>query len=98
MNRNVEWLEEHSAASLRRLLPRIEARFKAQTDAVEWDAYVARLKHHFPRLFVHLHALNVSDRQVNVVSNHFIEMSFVTALHKRRIINVSMLISTVKRI
>ena len=57
MNSNVKWLEEHSASSLRRLLPRIEARFKAQTDAVEWDAYVARLQHHFPRLFAHLHTL-----------------------------------------
>ena len=57
MNRNVEWLEEHSSASLRRLLPRMEARFKAQTEIVEWDAYVARLQRHFPRLFVHLHAL-----------------------------------------
>ena len=38
-----EWLKEHSAASLRRLLPRIEARFKAQTDEAEWDAYVGRL-------------------------------------------------------
>ena len=57
MNSNVKWLEEHSASSLRRLLPRIEARFKAQTDAVEWDAYVARLQRHFPRLFAHLHML-----------------------------------------
>ena len=38
MNHNVEWLEEHSTASLRRLLPRMEARFKAQTEIVEWDA------------------------------------------------------------
>ena len=57
MSHNVEWLEEHSAASLRRLLPRIEARFKAHTEAVEWDAYLTRLQRHFPRLFKHLHAL-----------------------------------------
>ncbi len=28
VNSNLEWLEEHSAASLRRLLPRIEARWQ----------------------------------------------------------------------
>ncbi len=57
MNSNPEWLEEHSAASLRRLLPRIEARFRAQTSEVEWGAYVDRLQRHFPRLFSHLYAL-----------------------------------------
>ncbi len=58
MNHDTEWLNEHGAASLKRLLPRIEARFKAQTDAVEWEAYLARLQRHFPRLFEHLHALH----------------------------------------
>ena len=58
MNHDTEWLSEHGAASLKRLLPRIEARFKAQTDAVEWEAYLARLQRHFPRLFEHLHALH----------------------------------------
>jgi len=39
MKRNVEWLEEHSAASLRRLLPRIEARFKARPGFRVTDMY-----------------------------------------------------------
>jgi amylosucrase len=51
------WLKEHAESSLRRLLPRIEARFGKETEAAEWDAYVARLKAHFPRLFANLHAL-----------------------------------------
>jgi len=51
------WLKEHAESSLRRLLPRIEARFGKKTEAAEWDAYEARLKTHFPRLFANLHAL-----------------------------------------
>jgi amylosucrase len=51
------WLKEHAESSLRRLLPRIEARFGKETEPAEWDAYLARLKTHFPRLFANLHAL-----------------------------------------
>lgn len=46
-----------SSTSLRRLLPRIEARFKDRTDPAEWDAYLSRLQRNFPRLFDRLHAL-----------------------------------------
>ncbi|MGD2112698.1 MAG: alpha-amylase family protein [Gammaproteobacteria bacterium] len=52
-----DWLEEHSAIALRRLFPRIENRFKARTEAVEWEAYTQRIKRHFPRLFERLHRL-----------------------------------------
>ncbi|HKJ89320.1 MAG TPA: amylosucrase, partial [Gammaproteobacteria bacterium] len=52
-----EWVAEHSASSLRRLMPRIEARFKDRTDPAEWEAYVERLTRHFPRLFQLLHSL-----------------------------------------
>ncbi len=51
------WLDRESAASLRRLLPRIENRFRERTDPAEWEAYGARLTRHFPRLFARLHAL-----------------------------------------
>ena len=51
------WLEEQSASSLKRLLPRIEARFKEMTGPVEWEAYAGRMERHFARLFKHLHAL-----------------------------------------
>ena len=51
------WLDEESDSSLRRLLPRIESRFKSETDPVEWGMYVSRLKKHFPRLFKLLHEL-----------------------------------------
>ncbi len=57
MQQDDRWMEEHSASSLRRLLPRMEARFREQTEPVEWEAYVNRLTRHFPRLFARLHAL-----------------------------------------
>lgn len=57
MATNLDWNREHSANALKRLLPRIEARFKDQTDAAEWEAYTRRLQKHFPRLFERLHAL-----------------------------------------
>lgn len=61
MQRDPQWMEEHSASSLERLLPRIEARFKPQTEPSEWEAYVDRLERHFLRLFSRLHALYGSD-------------------------------------
>lgn len=51
------WVERESSASLRRLMPRLEARFEGRIDAAEWDAYVERLRRHFPRLFGRLHGL-----------------------------------------
>jgi amylosucrase len=57
MSKQTDVLSGHAASSLRRLLPRIEARFQKDSDPVEWEAFVARLKTHFPRLFAHLHAL-----------------------------------------
>ncbi len=51
------WLEEQSLRSLKRLLPRIEARFAPRTDPAEWEAYSERLKRHFPQLFKRLFAL-----------------------------------------
>ena len=57
MDRNAAWMSHETASSLKRLLPRIEARFSDRTDPAEWEAYVARLKRHFPRLFERLFAL-----------------------------------------
>jgi len=57
MGHNPDWHEEQSAFSLRRLLPRLEARFQERAEPVEWEAYVHRMKRHFPRLFARLHAL-----------------------------------------
>jgi amylosucrase len=51
------WNEREAKASLARLLPRIEARFRGQTDPAEWEAYLDRLRRHFPRVFAGLHAL-----------------------------------------
>jgi amylosucrase/maltose alpha-D-glucosyltransferase/alpha-amylase len=51
------WLREHGESSLRRLMPRIEARFAGAADAPEWEAYLGRLRRHFPQLFSRLHAL-----------------------------------------
>ena len=57
MQQDPQGTEERAVTSLKRLLPRIEARFKAQTEAAEWDAYIERLKRHFPRLFARLFML-----------------------------------------
>ncbi len=50
-------MAQETRSSLNRLLPRIEARFQDKTDPAEWEAYLARLKRHFPRLFEKLFAL-----------------------------------------
>jgi amylosucrase len=51
------WLAKHSASTLARLMPRLEARFKAQVEEGEWQGYVQRIRTHFPRLFGLLHRL-----------------------------------------
>lgn len=56
-NQNPEWVRRESETSLRRLLPRLEARFQGKTDPAEWEGYIDRLRRHFPRLFERLHAL-----------------------------------------
>ncbi len=45
------WTERESAASLARLLPRLTARFADQVDPGEWEAFVQRIRDHFPRMF-----------------------------------------------
>jgi amylosucrase/maltose alpha-D-glucosyltransferase/alpha-amylase len=57
MNRDDKWLDEQAASSLKRLLPRLDARFRERVDDAEWHGYVARLRRHFQRLFAHLFAL-----------------------------------------
>jgi amylosucrase/maltose alpha-D-glucosyltransferase/alpha-amylase len=56
-NTEKQWHPEHAEESLRRLLPRIEARFNGQTEAAEWEAYIDRFRAHFPRLFASLYSL-----------------------------------------
>ncbi|MGD2136951.1 MAG: alpha-amylase family protein [Gammaproteobacteria bacterium] len=56
-----DWVDEQSALALKRLFPRIEARFRGATEEVEWEAYTARLRRHFPRLFERLHGLYGKD-------------------------------------
>ncbi len=51
------WMEKESRSSLRRLLPRIEARFAQRAEPDDWNAYVHRLEKHFPQLFSRLHPL-----------------------------------------
>jgi len=55
------WVDEQGAIAMRRLFPRIESRFRERTEAVEWEAYTARLRRHFPRLFERLHGLYGDD-------------------------------------
>jgi amylosucrase len=54
---DTEWHQWHAAASLKRLLPRLEARFAGQVDADEWQGYLQRLQEHFPKLFRCLHQI-----------------------------------------
>ena len=61
IGKSASWLGRESNASLRRLLPRLEAKYRDQTDPAEWDVYIGRLTRHFPRLFERLHALYGSD-------------------------------------
>lgn len=57
LDKNSAWIQRESESSMARLLPRIESRFRMQTDAVEWEMYLSRLKRHFPRLFTQLFRL-----------------------------------------
>ncbi|MCP3870542.1 MAG: amylosucrase [Gammaproteobacteria bacterium] len=52
-----DWLNRESALSLARLLPRLEKRYLPRTDEAEWQAFLARVNRHFPRLFLLLHRL-----------------------------------------
>jgi amylosucrase len=61
IGKNASWFGKESSASLRRLLPRLEAKYKDKTESAEWDVYIGRLKRHFPRLFERLHALYGAD-------------------------------------
>ncbi len=45
------WLNQQATRSLDRLLPRLDARFAAQTDPADWTAFRTRLERHFPALF-----------------------------------------------
>jgi amylosucrase/maltose alpha-D-glucosyltransferase/alpha-amylase len=51
------WVREQADRSLARLLPRLEQRFSAAVDEVEWLGYRERLERHFPRLFKRLYGL-----------------------------------------
>ena len=51
------WLVDAADTALRRLLPRLEARFREGVDDDDWEGYVARVERHFIRLFARLHAL-----------------------------------------
>jgi amylosucrase len=59
--KDTSWFGKESTASLRRLLPRLEEKFRDRTDQAEWDVYIGRLKRHFPRLFGRMHALYAAD-------------------------------------
>ena len=54
---DTDWHRHHAAASLKRLLPRLEARFAGQVDVDEWQGYLQRLQEHFPALFRCLHQI-----------------------------------------
>ena len=51
------WHQKQANASLKRLLPRLEARFNQQVDTDAWQGFLQRLHAHFPKLFACLHQL-----------------------------------------
>jgi amylosucrase len=46
-----------ASKALARLLPRLEERFASRSEPADWDAYVRRLRLHFPALFDRLYQL-----------------------------------------
>lgn len=52
-----DWYRQQAAASLKRLLPRLEARFASQVEADEWEGFLQRLQEHFYQLFTCLYQL-----------------------------------------
>ena len=54
---DIDETRKHADASLRRLLPRLEARFAASVNQDDWQGYEFRLRAHFPRLFNGLHRI-----------------------------------------
>jgi amylosucrase/maltose alpha-D-glucosyltransferase/alpha-amylase len=52
-----DWTGQQAALSLKRLLPRLEARYQSQTEPSEWHGYRERLHRYFPRLFERMHRL-----------------------------------------
>ena len=51
------WLEREARISLKRLLPRLTARFAEAAGAEAWATFTRRLEAHWPRLFGCLHAV-----------------------------------------
>jgi len=54
---NQNWAGRQAATSLSRLMPRLEARYAAQTEPSEWHGFRERVERHFPALFERLHRL-----------------------------------------
>jgi amylosucrase/maltose alpha-D-glucosyltransferase/alpha-amylase len=50
-------IREQGNTAMRRLFPRIEMKFKEQVETAEWQAYMSRLRRHFPRLYHQLYVL-----------------------------------------
>ena len=51
-----EWMKLHAAKALKRLLPRVEKRFKAEilAETNHWQSFRRRLSQEWERLFTHL--------------------------------------------
>jgi len=54
---DTSWYQKQAAASLRRLLPRLETKFASHVDHDEWQGLVQRMHDHFPKLFECLYEL-----------------------------------------
>lgn len=51
MPHDAVWYETQANLSLRRLLPRLSAKYATRVEAPIWAAFMRRLEQHFPRLF-----------------------------------------------
>jgi len=54
---NQEWLDNQSAVTLGRLMPRLEARFGDCLATPDWENYTWRVNKYFPRLLSALYSL-----------------------------------------
>lgn len=54
---DINWNQKQAASSLQRLLPLLNERYADKVEEGEWQGYIERLAHNFPRLFGLLHQL-----------------------------------------
>ncbi|MDH3269232.1 MAG: alpha-amylase family glycosyl hydrolase [Ignavibacteria bacterium] len=54
---DINWNQKQATSSLQRLMPLLNERYADKVEEGEWQGYIGRLTHNFPRLFGLLHQL-----------------------------------------